>query len=228
MPRPTFSTARLDEIASRACRLCCQVGNGAEVFGSRIAAAQDVLEQKRRTAETKKFERILAYDAAILSNSTLDDAVRTAHGECEKYERNNDFVPVVQRAFPGGTITPIIQAPREKKHVLVQQVVSCLHEIASQDGGQVADIASVLDTALQASLKADSFLEQKTLESEGAEALEKLGRIEFCDSYSGVYHDACREFGRRRANRLFPVLNNGTKAAAKDQDTPETAMDATA
>jgi hypothetical protein len=155
--------------------------------------------------------------AAVLADKTLDDAVRSAFDACKKYERNNGFVLVTEKAFPGNVITPIVRAPREKEPNLVQQVIACLREIAPENG-ELSAIVSELEAALQTALTTLESLAQKTRQSENAAALETLGRKEYVEKYSAIYHNACAELGRNKANKLFLIIWSGKKATTPDQE----------
>ena len=215
MPHASFSTARLKNIGRRVCRLCAQSGNGAQKYCDTITIALDELERKRAEAEAKAIERDAAHDNAVHSDRTLDDAVRTARDQCLEYERNNGFVPVVEKVFPDGIITPIIRTNRVKEQEKVRQVINRIREIAPE-GGRLADIAAALEAVLDAALKAHDALAEKTLECDDAKTGESLGRVKFIEQYNGVYHDACHEFGRRRAEYLFPDIP-GRKNTADEE-----------
>jgi hypothetical protein len=155
--------------------------------------------------------------AEVLADKTLDAAVRSAFDACKKYERNNDFVLVTEKAFPGNVITPIVRAPREKEPDLVQQVIACLRELAPENG-ELSAIASKLEAALHTALTTLDTLAQKTHESDNAAALETLGKKEYVEKYSAIYHNACAELGRNKANTLFPIIWNGKKTTIPEQE----------
>jgi flagellar hook-basal body complex protein FliE len=203
MPQASFSTARLKNIGRRVCRLCAQSGNGAQKYSDTITAALNELDQKHTEAEEKALEMDAAHDLAVHSDRILDDAVRTARDQCLEYERSNGFVPVVEKVFPDSMITPIIKTNRVKEHGQVRQVVNRIREIAPE-GGRLADIADALEKVLDVAIKAQEALAEKTLKCDDAKTAESLGRVKFIEQYNGVYHDACHEFGRRRAEYLFP------------------------
>jgi hypothetical protein len=226
-PQASFSTARLIILSERSCRLCGQAGNGSQKYSTRIAQARETLEQRQKTAEAKAFERVLAYDAMIAADNTLDDAVRSAFEACKTYERNNNFTPVVEKAFPGGIFTPIVRAPREKQADLVRQVIACLRQLEPENS-DLSRIASDLETALQPAVAALESLEQKGHEAFEAEALEKLGKKEFVETYTAIYHEAYSDLGRKRANKLFPVIWNGKKQVMPDQKTGKETLRAAA
>jgi hypothetical protein len=215
IPQASNSAAKLIVLSERACRLCSQAGNGAQKYSTQIAQAQQALEQRQKTAAVKAFEKVIAYDAVISAENTLNDSVRSAFDACETYERNNNFTPVVEKAFPGGVFSPIVRAIREKKPDLVRTSIACLRQIAPENS-ELLKIASDLETALQPAVKALETMEQKTHEEVEAEALENLEKKQFTETYRAIYHAAQSDLGRKRADKLFPVIWSNKK-----QEPPE-------
>jgi hypothetical protein len=219
-PRATYSAAKLIVLSERACHLCGQAGNGAQKYSALLMQARNALEQWRKTASAKELERVVAYDAAIQANRTLDDAVRSAFDACRMYERNNNYIPVVEKAFPGGVFTPVVRAPRINQPDLVREVIACLRQI-DPEHSELCAIASDLETALTFVVRVRESLGQKTRDAGEAQALEKLGKKEFVEAYNAIYHQACADLGRKRADILFPVIRSGRKQETHDRKQEE-------
>jgi hypothetical protein len=227
LPQASFSTASLITLSRRACRLCEQNGNGAQRYVPHIVEIRAELEARRHVAEMKNLERIMALDASNLAEKTLDNAVRTAYNECLELEWGIISVSIVEKAFPGGMITPIIRASKEKKPVIATKVVASLQAMALECG-PLAGIAAKLDVSLQSAIQARDDYEQKAYESDTAWALEKLARMEFVHKYDAVYHTACGDLGRRFADKLFPVIRERSKGTAGETKENEPRLQAAA
>jgi hypothetical protein len=78
----------------------------------------------------------------------------------------------------------------------------------------LTDIAKELEAALAKAAEAQEVLEKSVLEQERNEALEALAKKEYVDKYNAIYHMACGDFGRARANKLFPLIRSWKKKAA--------------
>jgi hypothetical protein len=213
LPQASSSTATLIETGRRACRLCDRAGNGAQKYAGIIVSAGDALTRVTETTRAKTFDRITSYDAAVLADSRLDDAVREAFRACEKYDRNSQGAPVLEKAFPGGVFTPIVMASRAQKRALAARIIASFTGMDSE-GGQLTGIAKELDSALAKAAEAQEVLEKSVLEQEKNEALDALARKEYMDKYNAIYHKACGDIGRTKANKLFPLIRSWKKKAA--------------
>ena len=211
MPYATFSTGRLMNIGRRLGRTCAKFGNGAQKFSDSLTTPMDDLDQKRKDAEAMGFEADAAYDAAIQSDRALNDAIRTTYEKCAQYERDNHFVPVLEKAFPDGGISSIVYSARDKGLEKARQIVNRIRELATDD--RLNAIAADLESVLNLAVKAQEDLAAKKQAHDDARTKESLARERFVEQYSSVYHDACSEMGQRRANAVFPsIIQRKTKA----------------
>ena len=222
LPKTSSSTATLIETGRRVCRLCDRVGNGAQKYAALITEAENELARIVENVRPKTFERIASYDAAVLADTQLDDAVRAAFHACRKYDCSSEGAPVMEKVFPGAVFTPIVQAPREQERELVNRVITCLTSLAPE-GGPLADIATELEAALKKATEAQETLERSILEESKSKALEGLAKKEYVEKYNAVYHRACGDLGSSKANKLFPGLRSGKKRVAQDHPEVEPA-----
>jgi hypothetical protein len=213
LPQASSSSARLIETGRRACRLCDRAGNGAQKYAVLIVGAEDALTRVADTTRAKTFDRITTYDAAVLADSQLADAIRDAFRSCQKYDRNSQGAPALEKAFTGGVFSPIIMKSRSQKRAQAARIIASLTGMDSE-GGQLTDIAKELEAALAKAAEAQEVLEKSVLEQERNEALEALAKKEYVDKYNAIYHMACGDFGRARANKLFPLIRSWKKKAA--------------
>ena len=219
MPQTSSSSATLIEKGRRVCRLCDRVGNGSQKYAALILEAEKELTGIIENVRPRTFERIAAYDAAVLADTQLDDAVRDAFHACRKYDCSFEGVPVMEKVFPGAVFTPIVQASREQELERVTRVIARLSSLATE-GGTLAGIAAELDEALKRSAEAQETLEKSILEESRFTALEKLGKKEYVEKYGAVYHKACGELGRAKANKLFPGMRLKRKRMPENQAAP--------
>jgi hypothetical protein len=227
LPQASSSTATLVETGRRVCRLCDRSGNGAQKYAALIIGAEEELTRVSETTRARMSDRIACYDAAILTDLQLDDAVRDAFRACQKYDRGSKAAPVLEKAFPGGVFTPIIKAPRVQEREMVARVIASLKGMASE-GGQLTGIAKELEAALEKAVEAQEVLDKSILELARNQALEALARKEYVDKYNAVYHMACGDFGRAKANKLFPHLCSWKKKVAVNPEGGEQAIRAAA
>ena len=226
MPYASSSSERLINIGRRCGRLCAKAGNGAQKYSGALDDPMNDLDQKRNDTGVKKLDADAALDSAVQSDRALDDAIRTAFEKCAQYERELPATQVLEKIFPSGTITPIINAPRDKQLDKTRQIVNRITELggaAAPTNGtvptgskvQLADVAKELGTVLDAAIKARDEHTAKRLAYSDAQTTEALARKRFVEQYSATYHTACCEMGLRLANSLFPnfVVNKTTAPA---------------
>jgi hypothetical protein len=84
------------------------------------------------------------------------------------------------------------------------------------DGGQLTMIAKELEAVLKVAVEAQDALDKSMLEQAKNDVLEALSRKEYVDKYNAVYHNACGDIGRAKANNLFQVIRTGKKKEAEN------------
>ena len=220
MPQTSSSTAMLIETGRRVCRLCDREGNGTQKYASIIVKTQNDLEKVMESVHSKTFERIADYDALVHAESQLDEEVRSVFYTCRKHDLNVECDPVLEKVFLGSVFFPIIYAPRERKRDLVTRMIARLGSIAP-DGDLPAETTTELETALGKMIEAQEKLEKSIMEESRSKALELLGKKEYVEQYNFLYYNACSDLGRRKANRLFPTLQEKRKTVPEEAGTEE-------
>ena len=211
-PQTSSSTATLIETGRRVCRLCDQEGSIAQKYKVSILDAEQALRSSAGALQVKTFERVTCYDTLVLAESQLDDAVRATFYSCRKYDWNSGEIPILEKIFPDAVFSPVVQAPRNRKHDLIIRMIARLDSIGL-NGNPLANEKEELEKALSKAVSAEELYEQSMHEESKARALEKLGKQEYVERYNAVYYQACSDLGRYVANRLFPTVRPSRKTA---------------
>ena len=170
-PLPTTSTATQLEIGERVQRLCDQAGPVGQKYAELVMEAHDVLKHIAEDVRPRTFERITRYDALVLAEARLDEAVRSAFYACRKYDWNDENAPICEKVFPGGVFSPIVTAPRDQKRELVTRMITRLQTTAPDDG-QLASVITALETTLELAAEAETIYEASLVEVSKYKALE--------------------------------------------------------
>lgn len=208
------SSARHLNYTRRHIRLCKQT-KGAEKFAAFIQALYDELIVRQKAAGEKDQERENSYDDLILSDTVLDDSVRTAFEKCKQYDRDNPGKAILLKMFPDGKFTPIINTERTVEPDVVEQLALRFESLGAEHPliGMAADLRARIQQTRQAIGVYNETIRQQKL----AEAEEEIARGALRRKYEANMLDARKEFGKTLADRLFPQI---TRVAEEEEQPP--------
>jgi hypothetical protein len=217
-PQFTSSVQTLIETGRRVCRLCDREGAVARPYAEDIQTAIGTLSAVWEEAEPKTFERKAGYDALLLADTQLDEAVRVAFFACRTIDLESSGPELLEKAFPGGGFSLITRAPRSSKPELVTRLIARIADIASGNKALVK-IAQKLTAALEQATEATRNYEEKLLEESTHKARANIAKQEYIERYMAIYHKACSDLGKKQANSIFPIKHGEKKKDAKPEGT---------
>ncbi len=198
---------------SRHIRLCRRASGTEEVIAA-INPYYKALIEKQNASEEAKQKREMAYDDVIFNDDLLDDEVRTCYDDCKKHDRKNPGRPVLNIVFPDGKFSPIINAPLKDEPDEVEQLVIRIESLGAEHplNQTIASLKEGINNCRNA-LKEyhNSISTQKSVE-----ALEEIAQANLRRQYEYNYLDLIKLFGKKHANRFFPVLHNTSKNNVDD------------
>ena len=197
-------------------RLCKQI-KGAETLAEAIQPAYQQLQQKQADTQAKAEARQEAYDDLLLSDTDLDNAVRTTFEKCKQFDRENPGLPVLAQIFPDQTYSSIINIPREQEPDVVEKLAIRLENMGETHS--LFPVAAELRARITTSRNTITAFHTAVREQKMAEAEEEIAQAALRQQYEINYLEARKLFGRQTAERLFPRLG----AKAVKQTEPDTA-----
>lgn len=208
------STPLHKRMARRHIRLCGQV-QGATSYGQAMLVKLDMLKQKER--ERIEAEELCenALDDLVLKDAVLDNQVRTLFEDARRNDRDNmtQFSVVL---FPNLTFSDIINMPMSDEPLKVTQLIEKLESFEESHVLRkniepltqcIGEVNAALDTRRQA---------VETLRKR--QANEELARNEVRAQYESNYLDARKNFGKQKAELLFPKVANKQAKTVKDPE----------
>jgi hypothetical protein len=200
--------------AQRHVRLCHQV-NGTETLVQSILPTISALESKKNITSTKSIDRDAAHDKLVLTDSLLDDCVRTTFERARQYDRENPGRLVLTQIFPDGKFSGITSAPLDKEADLAEKLLLRIQSLGASHplGSMVAPLQQAIQNCRAAQ---QSFINAITAQK-SAEAEEEIAQAALRKQYELNFYEASRLFGRTLADRLFPQAD---KQLNGDENTP--------
>ena len=131
------------------------------------------------------------------------------------YDRDNPGRSVRDLIFPGGK-SVVIYAKYEEEPDLAEQLLTRLASLGEEHplNGQNGEIREGIDKCKTAlSVYHEAIKAEKLKEAEEEIAKSNLGR-----QYEFNYLDLVREFGKKYANRFFPIIRSSGKSAKEEND----------
>ncbi len=193
----------------------CRRSSGTEQAITAIEPFYKTLVEKQQATEEASLKREMAHDDVYHFDDILDDEVRSCFEDCKQYDRKNPGRPALNLVFPDGKFTTIINTPLDNEPDKVEQLVSRIESLGAEHplNKLVAGLKSGIANC-RAALVAyhDSITTQKS-----AEAVEEIAKANLRRQYEFNYLDLVKQFGKRHANRFFPVLRSNNKASNTDE-----------
>lgn len=215
LPQSTSSVKTLIATGRRVCRLCDREDSAAKEYATEIVAMGNELLAIREDVETKIMERFTGYDGMKFTEAQLDDQIRITGYSIRMFDGENDCAPF-DKVFPDGGYSRIIKAPRDRKRELVSRLITRIASLAPESSSLGA-MNAALAAALQKHTEAVQAYGSSLLEEACGKACERLGKKKWVQRYNAVYFRACSDLGRRKANRLFPVIRSSKRKAVEEE-----------
>lgn len=200
--------------AHRHVRLCHQL-RGTETLVQLIQPTITALEAKQTVTKSKSIDRDAAYDKLVLSDSLLDDSVRTTFENAKQYDRENPGSVILTQLFPDGKFTGITSAPLDKEADLAEKLLIRIQSLGAAH--PLAKRVAPLQQAIQNCRAAQQAYFNAITSQKSAEAEEEIAQAALRKQYELNYYEALRIFGRTVADRLFPQSH---KPSVADENTP--------
>ena len=207
------SNAHLNAV-KRHMRLCRQI-KGGDKYAVQIEVNYNTLIEKQQASEQAKFEKESAYDDVVLNDSDLDNTIRTLFEKAKQYDRENPGRPVLSRLFIDGKLSGIIYASLKNEPALAEQLIARLdalgegHSLSEEKAKVQADVDKC-QTALTA-------YQEAITAHKSVVALEEIAQADLRRQYEFNYLDIVKEFGKRFANRFFPVISSAPKITPEEE-----------
>jgi hypothetical protein len=223
MPRmlhESFSTEKHLNACWRHIRLSGRV-QGADKYVVAIKPRFDSLEAARQVTVSKIRAREAAYDDLRMTDTDVDNMVRTAYARCEQFDRENTGRPVLPLVFPLQRYSDITKAPIMKEPDLVEELAIRMEKLG--ESHTLNGLSAILRQKVgefRAAIEAfyAAIREQKTAEAEEEIAQEQLRR-----QYEINYLESRKDLGKATAETLFPDLGGTQTIASEPETQPVTA-----
>jgi hypothetical protein len=211
---PSDSTAFLLKVLRRFIRLA-RKQKGAEFLAQQMAPCQQSLIEKQAATQLVDEKREDVYDDILITDSDLDEAIRTTFESCAQYDRKNPGGQLVTMAFPNGTYSDIIRMPYAEEPKEAERIAASLEKLGDKHSiyPHVTEIRAKI-AAVNAALDA---YKQVITELTRAEVDEETAKAEVRKQYEFAYLDARKKLGKRYAERVFPAISAKTKAIVVEQ-----------
>lgn len=206
------STPQHKRMARRHIRLCGQI-NGAAPYGQAMQEKLDALigKENERVASEEQCENAL--DDIVMKDQLLDNKVRNLFEHARRYDRDN-LTQFTAMLFPNNTFTEFINLPATEEPLKVLQLIEKLenleegHELLQNHEG-LSDAAGAVIDAQDARREAIGTLRRR-------QASEELARNDVRVQYENNYLDARKNFGKMKAEMLFPKIAHRSSKPVKD------------
>lgn len=192
----------------------CRRTSGAEEAIAAIEPHYQALVEKQNATDEAVLNREMAYDDVYHYDDILDDEVRSCFGDCKKHDRKNPGRPVLVQLFPDGKTTTITDVSLRDEPNKVGQLISRIESLGEDHS--LYSLIEGLNEGVENCRNAlvaynESITAQKT-----AEAQEKIAKANLRRQYEFNYLDLAKKFGKRNADRFFPVLRSRRKKNKTD------------
>jgi hypothetical protein len=207
------SVALHKRLVRRHIRLCGQVKGGAS-YAQAMKPKSDRLLQTEQALSVAEEMYENTYDDLILTDSELDDSVRTLFERSRQCDRENGGSVSVM-LFPDLTFSDIVNMPYSEEPKKVGSLIQKLetldpaHELRPLIGTLQQRVDAV-NTALNARLQAADAVRRRQVD-------EELSKNEVRAQYETNYLDARKSLGKQIAESLFPKVAK-RKAKVEEED----------
>ena len=169
-------------------------------------------ELKNRHIATQKLEeqREDRYDDLLIADTLLDDQVRNVFRRCEEHDRATPTAAVLPLIFPQEKFGPIVNMNMQQEPDAVAHLALRLESLGKEH--PLFPLAKELRTRITASRKAIAAYEASGQQVKQRQAEEEIAKATLRRQYESNYLDARKQFGKMRAERLFPKLKASPRA----------------
>ncbi len=169
-------------------------------------------ELKNKHVATQKLEeqREDRYDDLLIADIQLDDQVRNVFRRCEEHDRATPEAAVLPLIFPQGKFGPIINMNIQQEPDAVANVALRLESLGQEH--VLFPLAKELRTRIAASRKAIAAYEASGQQVKQCRAEVDMAKATLRRQYETNYLEARKQFGKTRAERLFPKLKVSQRA----------------
>jgi len=189
-------------------RLCRKNPNG-EVFIAAIQPAEAALRNTYKLLDEAEVAREDAYDDIQLANDDLDNTIRDTFDAWKPYLRNHQTEFEVNRIFPNGTFSEIIQLPYAEKPNVADGIATKIESLGATH--QLYSFAATIRTSTADLRKAIEDHEETIRKQKVTEAEIEITKMDVVRAYEVNYLDARKQLGVAAAERLFPRLASHEK-----------------
>ncbi len=169
-------------------------------------------ELKHKYVATQKLEeqREDRYDDLLIADTLLDDQVRNVFRRCEEHDRTTPTAAVLPLIFPQEKFGPIVNMNMQQEPDAVANLALRLESLGNEH--VLFPLAKELRTRITASRKAIAAYEASGQRMKQSRAEEQIAKATLRRQYEANYLDARKQFGKARAERLFPKLKASPRA----------------
>lgn len=193
-------------------RLCRQIP-GAETLATAIEPSYNELVAKVAATALAGEECDNKRDQVLLKDAILDDKVRDLMEACKKSDRDTPGQSVTTTLFPGG-LSGVIYAPLETEPTEVEKLILGIRNLGESHA--LAAQIEPLQTAVDACKEALTGLNAAITAEKTAEAMENIAKVNLARQYEQNLYSAETKFGKRYANRFFPVIHTPVKEVVEE------------
>jgi hypothetical protein len=221
MPRllyETDSTDRHVNMTRRHIRLCKKT-KGAEKYATTIQPTMQELLAKQTVTAQKTELRQDAYDDMVLSDTDLDNCVKTAFERCKQYDRDIPGERVLARMFPEEKFSHITTAAYTLEPDMVDELIIRFGTLTVDH--PLAGVAADLQTKVDSFRTKFTHVETTIRAQKQAEAEEEIAKMNLRRKYEDNYLAARKELGKVVAERLYPQIGTKTTPVEPEETAPE-------
>ena len=204
------STRKHLSATRRHMRLCRQF-NGTQPLVDQVQLPYNVLKDKHEATRSKQEQREDRYDDLLTADNQLDDQVRLVFRRCEEHDRATPAEAVMPRVFPKGKFGHIVNMNLQEEPDTVERLAMRIENLGKEH--TLFPLATELRNQVAASRKAIRAYEDMIKQLKACEADEEIAQATLRRQYENNYLDARKQFGKSRAERLFPKLNNVNRSS---------------
>ena len=113
----------------------------------------------------------------------------------------------------------LIRINREKEPEAVKNILGRLQSLGAEH--PLAPLAVALGESIDTAHQSLSNVEEKESQYQTAFLDQDIARRDLVKQYKANYYNACRDMGKKRAERIFPVLSRSKKTETVNPDVVE-------
>lgn len=182
----------------------CNKNKGTEFLAQRIKPLADTLSEKKVVTKQTIQNRQDANDDIKLEDTILDNEVRTVHEKCLQYDRDNLGHSVLTKIFPNGSFGWIVKLTEKEEPDEIDKLTIRIENLGSDH--PLFPHAAILKEKANAVRNAIKAYNEAVTLQKSAEAEEEIAQASLRREYENNYLDARGQFGKAKAEMLFPFI----------------------